>query len=61
MSTGRRGCTKTSDPGSAGGPAWPKFDATNESLIEFGFGGVPVVHQHFHRKRLDWVEGNVPK
>jgi len=52
---------KTSDPGSAGGPTWPKFDASNESLIEFGFGGAPVVHQHFHRKRLDWVEGNVPK
>lgn len=52
---------KTGDPGSAGGPAWPKFDATNESLVEFGFGGVPVVHQHFHRKRLDWVEGSLSK
>jgi para-nitrobenzyl esterase len=47
---------KHSDPDSAGGPTWPKFDSTNESLIEFGAGGKPVVHKHFHKQRLDWVE-----
>jgi len=47
---------KTGNPGSAGGPTWPKFDAADESLVEFGVGGVPVVHKHFHAARLNWVE-----
>jgi len=47
---------KTGNPGSAGGPTWPKFDANDESLIEFGAGGVPVMQKHFHSARLDWVE-----
>jgi para-nitrobenzyl esterase len=52
---------KTSDPGSAGGPQWPKFDANDEALMEFGFGGEPVLHKHFHKQRLDWVEASVSK
>lgn len=47
---------KTSDPGSAGGPQWTKWNAANESLIEFGSGGKPVVRKDFHKARLDWVE-----
>jgi para-nitrobenzyl esterase len=47
---------KTGNPGAAGGPAWPKFDATDESLLEFAAGGVPIVHQRFHSQRLDWAE-----
>jgi para-nitrobenzyl esterase len=47
---------KHGDPGSAGGPTWPKFDASDESLIEFGPGGTPVVRKHFGAQRLDWVE-----
>jgi para-nitrobenzyl esterase len=47
---------KSSNPGSAGGPTWPKFDAADESLVEFGSGGVPVVHKHFHAARLNYVE-----
>jgi para-nitrobenzyl esterase len=44
---------KTGNPGSAGGPAWPKFDMAEEALLEFPAGAVPTVHQHFHAKRLD--------
>ena len=50
---------KTGDPGSAGGPAWPKFDGTNETLMEFGPEGAPHVQTHFHKARLDWVESHV--
>jgi para-nitrobenzyl esterase len=52
---------KQGNPGSAGGPAWPKFDAANESLMEFPAGGVPVVREHFHKSRLDWVEASLRK
>jgi para-nitrobenzyl esterase len=52
---------KTGDPGSAGGPAWPKWDGTNESIMEFGPEGAPHVDQHFHKARLDWVEAHAPK
>lgn len=52
---------KTSNPGSAGGPAWPKFAANNEALVEFGYGGVPVVQKDFHKSRLDWVEQSISK
>jgi para-nitrobenzyl esterase len=44
---------RTGSPGNAGGPAWPKFDATDEALLEFPAGGVPVVQPHFHSQRLD--------
>ncbi|MDB5453103.1 MAG: Carboxylic ester hydrolase, partial [Caulobacteraceae bacterium] len=50
---------KTGNPGSAGGPAWPKFDASNEALMEFGPQGAPHVETHFHKTRLDWVESHV--
>jgi len=52
---------KTSNPGSAGGAVWPKWDATNESLMEFGFGGAPIVHKDFHKARLDWVEQSLTR
>jgi para-nitrobenzyl esterase len=47
---------KVGNPGQAGGPAWPKFDTANESLVEFPVSGTPVVQNHFHKQRLDWVE-----
>ncbi len=47
---------KTGNPGAAGGPVWPQFDAADESLMEFPAGGVPVVQQHFHILRLDLAE-----
>jgi len=50
---------KTGDPDSAGGPAWPKWDAGSEPLMEFGPQGTPHVQQHFHKARLDWVERHV--
>src|SRR5438045_3751927 len=34
---------KTGNPDSAGGPLWPKFDAGNEALMEFGPQGAPHV------------------
>lgn len=52
---------KTGDPGAAGGPKWPKFDATDESLMEFGPNGAPVLQKHFHLTRLDWVERSLNK
>jgi para-nitrobenzyl esterase len=50
---------RTGDPDSAGGVKWPKFDLTDESLLEFPASGVPVVQTHFHRTRLDWVEASL--
>jgi para-nitrobenzyl esterase len=47
---------KTGDPASAGGTTWPKFDAAEEMLLEFPFGGIPTVQKHFHADRLNWVE-----
>jgi para-nitrobenzyl esterase len=44
---------KSGNPGSAGGPAWPKFEAADEALLEFPAGGAPVVQQRFHTQRLD--------
>jgi len=52
---------KTGDPGSAGGPKWPRFDVKDEPVMEFGFGGKPVLQDHFHKQRLDWVEDNIGK
>jgi para-nitrobenzyl esterase len=49
---------KTGSPDSAGGPAWPKFDAANESQIEFGADG-PQVRQHFLKPWRDFVEATV--
>jgi para-nitrobenzyl esterase len=50
---------KTGDPDSAGGVKWPKFDLQDESLLEFPANGVPVAQMHFHKPRLDWVEGSL--
>jgi para-nitrobenzyl esterase len=50
---------KTGNPGTAGGPTWPKWDNTGESLMEFPAGGKPAVQSHFHKARLDWVEQGV--
>ena len=52
---------KVGNPGAAGGPTWPKFDMANESLVEFPMNGTPVVQNHFHRERLDWVEAAAKK
>lgn len=49
---------KTGSPDSAGGPAWPKFDAANEGQIEFGADG-PQPRQHFLKARRDFVEAAV--
>jgi para-nitrobenzyl esterase len=48
---------KVGDPGAAGGPTWPKFDMASEPLIDFPVNGTPAVRNHFHKERLDWVEG----
>jgi para-nitrobenzyl esterase len=50
---------KTGDPDSAGGAPWPKFDAADESVMEFPGSGVPVAAKHFHKDRLDWVEAGL--
>jgi para-nitrobenzyl esterase len=50
---------KTGDPDSAGGVLWPKFEATDEYVMEFPDSGVPVVAKHFHKDRLDWVEAGL--
>ncbi|HTE39431.1 MAG TPA: carboxylesterase family protein [Steroidobacteraceae bacterium] len=52
---------KHGDPSNAGGVAWPKFDAADEAVLEFPSNGVPVLRQHFHKSRLDWVESHLPK
>lgn len=52
---------KSGDPDSAGGAAWPKFDAADEYVMEFPASGVPVAAKHFHKDRLDWVEAGLAK
>jgi para-nitrobenzyl esterase len=52
---------KTGDPGSAGGPQWPRFFADEEFVMEFPPNGVPTPVRHFHKARLDWVEANLPR
>ena len=51
---------KTGAPGSAGGPAWPKFDLAKEGQIEFGADG-PQVREHFLKPWRDFVEAGVGK
>ncbi|THD62726.1 carboxylesterase family protein [Phenylobacterium sp.] len=45
---------KTGDPGSAGGPVWPRYDAT-DTVLEFGADGV-APRPAFHKTSLDLVE-----
>jgi para-nitrobenzyl esterase len=52
---------KSGDPDSAGGPAWPRFTAADEYVMEFPASGVPVTAKHFHKDRLDWVEAGLAK
>ena len=52
---------KTGDPGSAGGPQWPRFFADEEYVMEFPSSGLPTAVKHFHKARLDWVEANLPR
>jgi para-nitrobenzyl esterase len=52
---------KTGDPDSAGGPIWPKFDLSDEYVMEFPASGMPAAAQHFHKQRLDWVEASLAK
>jgi para-nitrobenzyl esterase len=46
---------KSGNPDSAGGVAWPRFDAAKEASIEFGADGVKV-HEHQFKARLDVTE-----
>ncbi len=46
---------KTSDPDSAGGPAWPRFTPSADRLLEFGADGVNV-RTDFAKPRLDLIE-----
>lgn len=48
---------KTSDPGSAGGPDWPRFRTGAERSIEFGADGV-AVRRDFAKPRLDLIEAD---
>ena len=43
---------KTGDPGSAGGPRWPRI---SDGTLEFGIDGVQA-RPAFHKDRLDWAE-----
>jgi para-nitrobenzyl esterase len=46
---------KSSNPGTAGGPAWPKYDRKTEDALEFGVDGVHA-RTKFQTDRLDWIE-----
>jgi para-nitrobenzyl esterase len=46
---------KSANPGSAGGPAWPRYDRTTEAALEFGVDGVHA-RTNFQTDRLDWIE-----
>jgi para-nitrobenzyl esterase len=49
---------KTSDPGSAGGPAWPRYTVAGDELVEFGADGVNV-RKGFAKARLDLIEASL--
>ena len=49
---------KTGAPGSAGGPAWPRYTLDGDALLEFGADGVNV-RKGFEKDRLDLIEANV--
>jgi para-nitrobenzyl esterase len=49
---------KTGDPGSAGGPRWPRYTVAGDELVEFGADGVHV-RKAFAKDRLDLVEAAV--
>jgi para-nitrobenzyl esterase len=51
---------KAGTPDSAGGVAWPKFDAAKEASIEFGNDGVQA-REHQFKARLDVAEQLQPK
>ena len=51
---------KSGTPDSAGGPAWPRFDAAHEASIEFGADGVHP-REHQFKDRLDLAEKLQPK
>jgi len=44
-----------SDPGSAGGPAWPAYDLATDRVLEFGPDGI-LARPQFHKPTLDLVE-----
>ena len=46
---------KASDPDSAGGPAWPRYEPSTETVLEFGADGVHP-RPAFHKATLDLVE-----
>ena len=47
-------------PASAGGPAWPRFDATHEAVMTFDATGPHVVDHQF-KARLDLIEQDQAK
>jgi para-nitrobenzyl esterase len=51
---------KSGNPDSAGGVAWPRFDAAHEASIEFGSDGVHA-REHQFKARLDFAETMQPK
>ncbi len=46
---------KAGDPDSAGGPAWPRFDAAHEAVMNFDATGAHVADHQF-KARLDVIE-----
>jgi para-nitrobenzyl esterase len=46
---------KTSDPGAAGGVAWPRYEPMTDAVLEFGADGVHA-RPAFHKASLDLVE-----
>ena len=51
---------KSGNPGSAGGPTWPKFTTATEASMEFGADG-PKTRDHNLGKQLDWTEEGLKK
>lgn len=51
---------KYGNPGAAGGPAWPKYDASRDNVMEFSNAG-PIVRENFQKAQSDYVEVAQPK
>lgn len=53
------GFAKTGVPSMSGGPAWPRYDAASDAILDFSLQGPRVVADPL-KARLDLVEATVP-
>ena len=48
---------KTGNPNGEGLPAWPRYSASKDGLLDFSWEGVPAPQADPRKERLDLVSG----